>query len=149
VHGQRDEPGLRAVVQVALDPAKLGGRGVDRGGARLDQLLDPRAELGGGGGGEQPPRQPGLAQLVPAGEEVGRDEDHGAHPDRDERPREAGDRQRLEGQVGAGREQPVEDRREQALQAGRPQAPHEHRGKRAQPVGEQPRRVAPERGVRE
>jgi hypothetical protein len=33
VHRQRDETGLRAVVQVALDPAQLDGGGVDRAGA--------------------------------------------------------------------------------------------------------------------
>ena len=29
VHGQGDQPGLRPVVQVALDPAQVGGGGVD------------------------------------------------------------------------------------------------------------------------
>ena len=38
-HAQRDQPGLRAVVQVALDAAQLGGLGVDGLGARLGQLL--------------------------------------------------------------------------------------------------------------
>ena len=34
VHAQRDEPCLRTVVQVALDPAQLGGLDVDRAAAR-------------------------------------------------------------------------------------------------------------------
>ena len=40
---ERDQPGLRAVVQVALDAAQLGGLGVDGLGARLGQLLRPAA----------------------------------------------------------------------------------------------------------
>ena len=43
VHAQRDQPGLRPVVQVALDPAQLGRGGVHRLGAGLGQL----AYLGG------------------------------------------------------------------------------------------------------
>ncbi len=39
-HRQRDEPRLRAVVQVALDPAQLLGLGVDRAGAGARELLD-------------------------------------------------------------------------------------------------------------
>ncbi len=47
-HGQRerDEPLLGAVVQVALEPAALGGPGLDDPGARGAQLLDPGAQLG-------------------------------------------------------------------------------------------------------
>ena len=40
-------PGLRPVVQVALDPAQLGGRGVDRDGAGPGQRLHPLGELPG------------------------------------------------------------------------------------------------------
>ena len=43
-HRQRDQPGLGAVVQVALDPAQLGGGVVDGVGAGLGQLLHPLLE---------------------------------------------------------------------------------------------------------
>ena len=46
VHRQRHEPRLGAVVQVALDPLQLGGRGVDRAGARLGQPLDAGGQRG-------------------------------------------------------------------------------------------------------
>ena len=42
---ERDQPLLRAVVQVALDAAPLGLGAVDRGGAARIQLLDPGLEL--------------------------------------------------------------------------------------------------------
>ena len=42
IHAEPDEPLLRAVVQVALEPAALVDSRVDRPGARLLQLLDPR-----------------------------------------------------------------------------------------------------------
>ena len=40
LHRQRDEPGLRAVVQVALDPPQLGGLDVERAAAGAGQLVD-------------------------------------------------------------------------------------------------------------
>ena len=43
VHRQRDQPGLGAVVQVALEPAQLGGGVVDRLGPGLGQHLRPAA----------------------------------------------------------------------------------------------------------
>ena len=45
VHAERDEPRLRAVVQVALDPAQLGGLDVDRAAARAGQLVDALLQL--------------------------------------------------------------------------------------------------------
>ena len=51
---ERDQPRLRAVVQVALEPAQLGRRVVDGVGAGLGQLLDPALEPLGDAGGEQP-----------------------------------------------------------------------------------------------
>ena len=42
---ERDEPLLRAVVQVALDPAPVGDGDVDRAGARLLEGLDALLEL--------------------------------------------------------------------------------------------------------
>ncbi len=41
VERERDQPRLRAVVQVALDALQLGGRGVDHAGAGGGQLLHP------------------------------------------------------------------------------------------------------------
>ena len=56
VHAERDQPLLRAVVQVALDAAALGLGAVERGGAARVELLDPglervaaRARRAGGG----------------------------------------------------------------------------------------------------
>ena len=46
VHGERHQPLLGAVVEVALDPAPLGVAGVDDAGARGAQLLDLGAQLG-------------------------------------------------------------------------------------------------------
>ena len=45
VHAERDEPRLRAVVQVALDPPQLGGLHVDRAAPRAGQLVDALLEL--------------------------------------------------------------------------------------------------------
>ena len=54
-HADRDQPGLRPVVQVPLDPAQFGGRGVHgvaagpgQGLHPLGQLLGPGRELGVG-----------------------------------------------------------------------------------------------------
>ena len=53
---KRDQPGLRAVVQVALDPPQLGRGVVDRLGPRVSVSCDdPLLELLGDAGGEQPP----------------------------------------------------------------------------------------------
>ena len=46
-HGQRDQLGLSAVVQVALDPAQLCAVRVHRTGPALGELLDPLRESGG------------------------------------------------------------------------------------------------------
>ena len=46
LHAQRDEPGLRAVVQVALDPAQLGRLHVERAAPGARQLVDPRRQPG-------------------------------------------------------------------------------------------------------
>ena len=43
-HAERDQPGLGAVVQVALDAAQLGRLGVDGLGARLGQLLHAQGQ---------------------------------------------------------------------------------------------------------
>ena len=53
---ERDEPRLRAVVQVALDALQLGGGGVDGAGARLGQDLDALLELAAAGA-EHDPRE--------------------------------------------------------------------------------------------
>ena len=53
---QRDELGLRAVVEVALDPPQLQRRGVQGGGARLGEPLDAVAQPRS----EQPARPPRL-----------------------------------------------------------------------------------------
>ena len=45
VHGQRDEPRLRAVVQVALDAPQLGGLDVERALPRAGQHVDALDEL--------------------------------------------------------------------------------------------------------
>ena len=45
VHAQRDEPRLRAVVQVALDPPQLGGLDVDRAAPRAGEHVDALLEL--------------------------------------------------------------------------------------------------------
>ena len=42
---QRDEPGLRAVVQVALDAPQLGGLDVERAAAGARELVDALGEL--------------------------------------------------------------------------------------------------------
>ena len=44
--GERDEPRLRAVVQVALEPPALGVAGLDEPRARGAQLLEARPQLG-------------------------------------------------------------------------------------------------------
>ena len=43
---ERDQPRLRAVVQVALEPAALGVARLDDAGARRAQLLEALAQLG-------------------------------------------------------------------------------------------------------
>ena len=50
-HPERDQAGLRAVVEIALDPAKLGLLHVDRAGTGRLELLDPMAP------GVLPPRE--------------------------------------------------------------------------------------------
>ena len=63
IHRQGDQLGLRAVVQVALDPAQLGGGVVDRLRPRGLQLADPLLQLGvlrpgqQSGGGRVGPQQ--------------------------------------------------------------------------------------------
>ena len=54
-HPDRDQPGLRAVVQVALDAAQLGGGVVDGLGPGLGEHLDPLLELLGVAVGEEAP----------------------------------------------------------------------------------------------
>ena len=60
-HAERDEPRLRTVVEVALDPAQLGLLDVDRGRAALLEPLDvvraPGVDDGGVRAGEQRERQ--------------------------------------------------------------------------------------------
>ena len=45
LHAQRDQAGLRAVVQVALDPAQLGGLGVQRAAAGAGEHVDALGQL--------------------------------------------------------------------------------------------------------
>ena len=67
-HRQRDEPLLRAVVQVALDPAALGvGRG-DHAGARLLERADARRQALALARLEQQPRHRDLHGGDAAGE---------------------------------------------------------------------------------
>jgi hypothetical protein len=56
----RDEAGLRAVVQVTLDPADLDGLGVHGVGARPGEPLDPLGEQRGPGGSQQHGRPPAV-----------------------------------------------------------------------------------------
>ena len=65
VERERDEPRLRAVVQVALDALQLGGGGVDRAGARLGQDLDALLELPAARGRARPASSAPLAAAVP------------------------------------------------------------------------------------
>ena len=70
VHAERDEPRLRAVVQVALDAPQLGLGRLDRAGAGLRQLLHARLVLLAARDRFQPERQ----------------RDHSDRPDGPERP---------------------------------------------------------------
>ena len=54
-HRHGDQPGLGAVVQVALEPAQLGRGVVHRLGPAAGQHLDPLLEHLGAAGGEQQP----------------------------------------------------------------------------------------------
>ena len=66
-HAERDEPGLRAVVQVPLDAAQLGGLGVDRVGPGLGQLAHPLGQLGRPWSGAGRARERRLEPGQPAG----------------------------------------------------------------------------------
>ena len=57
VHGQRYQPLLRAVVQVAFDPAAFGVGGGDQVGAAAGQRLDPLGQALAAAGPEQRPGQ--------------------------------------------------------------------------------------------
>ena len=57
-HRHRDQPGLGAVVQVALEPAQLGGGVVHGLGAAAGQRLDPLLERLGAAVGEEHPVDP-------------------------------------------------------------------------------------------
>ena len=85
LHRQRDQPRLRAVVQVALDPPQLGGLDVERAapGCGSARRRGPRAAVGAGG-----PRSSGatltaitIAEHRPDRPEVAA---AGHHPDRDQ-----------------------------------------------------------------
>ena len=65
VQRQRDEPRLRAVVQVALDALQLGRGGVDGAGARLGQDLDALLELAVAGAEHDLRESAPLAAAVP------------------------------------------------------------------------------------
>ena len=60
VHGERHQPLLRAVVQVALEAAPLGVRRVDHAGPRLGELLHPVLQLLGAARAEQRLARPGV-----------------------------------------------------------------------------------------
>ena len=89
-HRHRDQPGLRAVVEVALDPAQLGRGVVDRVGAGLGQPLHPLLEHLGVAVGQHPAVHVGarlhdrLDAVVP--ERPGHDQDQQQHRDQ-RRPR--------------------------------------------------------------
>ena len=88
VHAEGGQPGLRTVVQVTLDPAQLGGLGVDRLGAGLGQLLHPQREPGALCRAEQGPGQQRVRphqlrpDLEPEQEEAERDRPDGERCDR-------------------------------------------------------------------
>jgi hypothetical protein len=76
VHRQRDQALLRAVVEVALDPAPLRvGRGDDLGPA-AGQRFHPQRQLLGAAGTEQRPRRD-LVRVRHAARHPGRGEQHG------------------------------------------------------------------------
>ena len=53
LHAQRDEPRLRAVVQVALDPPQLGGLDVERAAPGAGELVDALGQLAARGPGSR------------------------------------------------------------------------------------------------
>ncbi len=82
-----DQPRLRAVVQVALDPAQLGGRVVERLVARLGQHLDPLLEPLRRPERQQRPVQPAArdhdrADAVPPGDAGDDGHEQGQHDQR-------------------------------------------------------------------
>ncbi|GAA3049830.1 hypothetical protein GCM10020000_33060 [Streptomyces olivoverticillatus] len=64
-HAQGDEPGLRTVVQIALDAPQLGGLGVHRLGAGAVQPVHAPREFGAARRGQQPPPPTGSAAAAP------------------------------------------------------------------------------------
>jgi len=60
-HAHGDQPGLRAVVQVALDPADFGRPGIEGLGAGLGQPLNPQRQFGLLGGRRHRPGQEAVA----------------------------------------------------------------------------------------
>ena len=62
---ERDQAGLGAVVQVALDAAQLGRLRVDRVGPGHGQLGDAQPQLGGLGGREEEPGEAGVDPAQP------------------------------------------------------------------------------------
>ena len=90
VHGQRDQPLLGAVVQVAFDPAAFGVGGGDELGPAAGQRLDPHRQLLGAAGAEQAPGRgrvgPGDAPAPPtARRAAGRRQPSQARPMRSRR----------------------------------------------------------------
>ena len=66
-HAHGDQPGLRAVVQVPLDPAELGRPGVEGLGAGLGKLADPQRQLGLPGRRQHRASQQAVAAQQPRG----------------------------------------------------------------------------------
>ena len=91
--GQRHEPRLRAVVQVALQPPPLGVAGLDDPRARGAQLLQAGAQLGvelGHAAAQQAAqvgerRQPGGDERGPEGRVAGAGPSHGHEQEREQR----------------------------------------------------------------
>ena len=107
VHGQRYQPLLRAVVQVAFDPAAFGvGRG-DQIGAAAGQRLDPQRQRLAAAGPEQ---RPGQALVGPG------------HPPGQRRHDGKQGNQQAPGQAGEHRKQVVRE-----LVPGAPQGPNGRR----------------------
>jgi hypothetical protein len=129
-HAHCHQPGLRAVVQVPLDPAHLRRPGVDRLGPGLGQMTDPQRELRLPGRRQHRVGEPAVDPQQPRGR---------VQPERDERdaqqdqhqaaiPREGGGRDRYRGPRGRA------DEADQAHQHQQQPRPRHHQPGEHQPA---------------